>query len=98
MALFTEDAPPALSDEEIVRIRLKDLELRRPRQWGACWLACHLYELVGLDQFWKDRLLVSRKGTRWDLVLQILVCCRLIEPVASAPPLVRKLCDGRSFL
>jgi len=80
MALFPEDRPVEVRDDDIVQIRLKDLELRRPRQWGACWLACHLYEQLGLDQFWAERLDPSRKGTRWDLVTQALTCYRLIDP------------------
>src|SRR5215210_3056252 len=57
-------------EQEIVRIRLAEMELRRPRQWGACWLACHLYEQLELGPFFAERLPPSRKGTRWDLVLQ----------------------------
>jgi len=80
MALFPEDRAAELTDESVVRIRLKDLELRRPRQWGACWLACYLYEQLGLDEFWAKRLEPSRKGTRWDLITQALSCYRLIAP------------------
>jgi transposase len=80
MALFPEDRAVELIDESVVRIRLKDLELRRPRQWGACWLACYLYEQLGLDEFWAKRLGPSRKGTRWDLITQALSCYRLIAP------------------
>jgi len=80
MALFPEDRAVELTDESVVRIRLKDLELRRPRQWGACWLACYLYEQLGLDEFWAKRLEPSRKGTRWDLITQALSCYRLIAP------------------
>ena len=39
VALFPEDRAVELSSDEIVWIGLKDLQLRRPRQWGACWLA-----------------------------------------------------------
>jgi len=39
VALFPEDRYPELDDKEVVRVRLNELELRRPRQWGACWLA-----------------------------------------------------------
>ena len=35
-----------------VQVRLNAMELHRPRQWGACWLACHLYEQLELDRFW----------------------------------------------
>lgn len=80
IALFPEDRTIPVSDETVVKIRLKDLALKRPRQWGACWLACHLYKELGLDQFWKERIAPSRKGTRWDLITQALVCYRLIDP------------------
>ena len=80
VALFPEDRSPAVDEEKIVRIRLDQLELRRPRQWGACWLASVLYQKLGLDEFWSERLPASRKGTRWDHVLQTLVSYRLIDP------------------
>ena len=44
IALFPEDrAAPAL-DCDVVHVRLSGLRLRRPRQWGACWLACHVWD------------------------------------------------------
>ncbi len=80
VALFPEDRMGAVADADIVRIRLSQLSLHRPRQWGACWLAGQLWEQVGLDRFWAARLPPSRKGTRWDWVLQILVVYRLLDP------------------
>src|SRR5258708_6795686 len=80
VALFPEDRAVEISSDEIVRIRLKDMQLRRPRQWGACWLAGQLYEKLELDRFWAQKLPPSRKGTRWDLVLQTLVTYRLLDP------------------
>lgn len=80
VALFPEERSPAVDDDKIVRIRLDQLELRRPRQWGACWLASELYQKLGLDLFWSEHLPASRKGTRWDQVLQTLVSYRLIDP------------------
>jgi len=80
MALFPEDRAVDLHDEQVVRIRLQEVELRWPRQWGACWLACTLYEELGLNRFWGERLAPSRKGTRWDLILQALSCYRFIDP------------------
>jgi hypothetical protein len=81
MALFPEDRCTAVaSDASIVRLRLSDMRLCRPRQWGACWLAGQLWQALQLDRFWADRLAPSRKGTRWDQVLQVLVSYRLIAP------------------
>jgi transposase len=80
VALFPEERIGAVADADIVRIRLSQLSLHRPRQWGGCWLACQLWEQLGLDRFWAQRLLPSRKGTRWDWVLQVLVAYRLLDP------------------
>jgi transposase len=63
-----------------VQVRLDAMQLHRPRQWGACWLACQLYEQLELDQFWAMRLPNSREGTCWKHILQTLVCYRLIDP------------------
>jgi transposase len=81
LALFPEDrCEGLLPDESIVRLRLSQLRLCRPRQWGACWLALTLWQELKLDEFWGERLVPSRKGTRWDQVLFVLVAYRLIAP------------------
>ncbi len=81
LALFpAEKELPEYAEGYGVQVRLEAMELCRPRQFGACWLACHLYEQLALDQFWKDRLPDSREGTCWQHVLQTLVCYRLIDP------------------
>jgi hypothetical protein len=80
MALFAEDHPVEIGDEHVVQIRLKEVQLCRPRQWGGCWLACQLYEQLGLNEFWAERVAPSRKGTRWDLIAEALSCYRLINP------------------
>ena len=63
-----------------VKVRLDAMELHCPRQWGACWLACQLFEHHELDRFWAPRLPDSREGTSWRHILQTLVCYRLIDP------------------
>jgi transposase len=81
LALFPEDrCEGVLPDASVVRLKLSELRLERPRQWGACWLALQLWEELKLDRFWGERLRPSRKGTRWDLVLFVLVAYRLIAP------------------
>jgi hypothetical protein len=40
----------------IVRVKLSELRLRRPRQWGACWPALLLWRELQLDLFWSKRL------------------------------------------
>src|ERR1700674_117280 len=81
LALFPEDrCEVAASDASVVQLRLSEMRLQRPRQWGACWLAGQLWQELQLDRFWADRLPPSRKGTRWDHILQVLASYRLIAP------------------
>lgn len=81
LSLFPEDRCEGLAaDASIVRLRLSQLSLRRPRQWGACWLALMLWQELKLDEFWAERLTPSRKGTRWEHVLFVLTAYRLIAP------------------
>ena len=79
LALFPEDREPP-SECRAVQVRMDQLELLRPRQWGACWLALELWDVLGLDGFWQERLKPSREGTRWLNVLKTLACYRLIDP------------------
>ena len=81
LSLFPDDASGAqVSDESAVRVRLSELRLCRPRQWGACWLVVKLWQELELDRFFGERLETSRKGTRWEEVLLVLVAYRLIAP------------------
>ncbi len=56
-----------------VRVKLEGMRLERPRQWGACWLGLEMWRCLELDEFWRERLTRSRKGTDWLQVLKILV-------------------------
>jgi transposase len=81
LSLFPEDrCEGLLPDASIVRLKLSQVRLRRPREWGACWLALTLWRELQLDRFWAERLPASRKGTRWDTVLFVLVAYRFLAP------------------
>jgi transposase len=81
LALFSADrAVPEHAKHRAVQVRLDAMQLHRPRQWGACWLACTVYEQLALDRFWAAGLPDSREGTCWRHILQTLVCYRLIDP------------------
>jgi len=81
LALYPDSRPiPDHALEYGVQVRLSEFVLRRPRQWGACWVTCHLWQQLQMDEFWQDRLPASREGTEWRHVLQTLVAYRLIAP------------------
>jgi len=80
LALFPEDRLIPAEVAQGVQIRLQAFEVHRPRQWGACWLALWLWELLDLHRFWSQHLPPSREDTRWRLILTALAVYRLIEP------------------
>jgi transposase len=81
LALYPSDRVlPGHAQDHGVQVRLGEFALRRPRQWGACWIACRLWEQLQLGEFWRQRLADSREGTCWRHVLQTLVVYRLVDP------------------
>ena len=81
LALFPADRPvPEHAADCGVQVRLRDFFIRRPRQWGACWLFLELWRELHLNRFWEQRLPDSREGTSWYHVLVVLCAYRLIAP------------------
>lgn len=80
MSLFPDDREVPADAIDSVQVKLSGLELRRPRSYGNCWLACQLWHQLGLDEFWQQRLPEAREAVSWEKVLQLLVVNRLLEP------------------
>ena len=82
LSLFPEDReiPAAASDS--IQVKLSEMELRRPRAFGNCWLGCELWRQLRLEEFWEEKLAekVQRETVSWAKVLQLLVVNRLIDP------------------
>ncbi len=73
IALFPKDRLAPALNCNAVRVRHGGLRLHQPRKWRACWLACHVWDQLRLDDFWSPRLPASREGTRWLDVPKTLV-------------------------
>jgi hypothetical protein len=80
MSLFPDDRTPPPDVSNPIQIRLSQMTLCHPRQWGGCWLAMELWNQLHLDRFWKPLLPDSRKGTGWLNVLKTLTAYRLLDP------------------
>jgi transposase len=83
LSLFPDDRPlppggPGAVDS--ISVKLDQMELRRPRAFGDCWLGCWLWDRLHLSSFWNGRLSDSRGEVPWAKVLQLLVINRLIDP------------------
>jgi hypothetical protein len=79
VALFPAGSMP-VDDVDAIGVRLSELSLRRPRQWGACWLALQLWQNSNSTASGGRGLRPSQGNTPWLKVLKTLVAYRLIDP------------------
>ena len=81
--LFSSDK--VISDDQVnaLSLRLAEMRLLRPRSFGDCWLACLLWDELGLGSFWDARLGGDRAGVPWSRVLQVLAVNRLCDPMTE---------------
>lgn len=80
IALFPEDReipPDALHG---LQVKLSALSLERPRVFGDCWLACRLWDELGLSEFWRERLPDGKAEVPWVKVLELLTVRQLVAP------------------
>ncbi|MCU1318391.1 MAG: hypothetical protein JWN63_3713 [Candidatus Acidoferrum typicum] len=80
LSLFPDDREIPADAVDSLQVKMSGLELRRPRRFGSCWLACELWQQLGLQEFWDAGLAGSREDVSWEKVLQLLVVNRLLDP------------------
>src|SRR5689334_14394540 len=82
LSLFPEDREIPAAASGSIQVKLSEMELRRPRAFGNCWLGCELWRQLRLEEFWEEKLAekVQRETVSWAKVLQLLVVNRLIDP------------------
>lgn len=52
--LFPEDrAPDPLLDGHFIQLKLSQIQLSLPRQWGGCWLALQLWDQLRHPLWWR---------------------------------------------
>lgn len=80
MSLFPDDREISPAAVDTIQVKLSQMQLRRPRQYGNCWLGCEIWRQLKLDEFWREKLPENREDVPWERVLQLLVVNRLIAP------------------
>jgi len=80
LSLFAEDRPAPGDVLDTIQVKLSEMQLRRARPYGNCWLGCELWRQLELDGFWEQKLPRGREEVSWARVLQLLVVNRLIDP------------------
>ena len=80
MRLFVSDREIPATALDVVQVKLSEMELRRARSFGDCWLGVTLWEELELRHFWEERLPQGREAVSWVKVLELLTVNRLIAP------------------
>jgi transposase len=80
VSLFPSDQTIPPEAVNALSLVLSEMRLVRPRSFGDCWLGCLLWEELGLDRFWQEKLGADRGSVPWEKVLQLLAVNRLCEP------------------
>jgi len=81
--LFADQAVVPESEVDSIKVKLSQMQLCRPRSFGDCWLACRLWQELGLDEFWQERIDDSRSDIPWSKVLKLLAVNCLVEPASE---------------
>ena len=61
-------------------MKLKEMELRRPRAFGNYWLGCELWRQLGLERVLGRAVGRGPEEVPWAKVLELLVVSRLVAP------------------
>jgi hypothetical protein len=80
LSLFPDDRPVPADAVDTIQVKLSEMQLRRARPYGNCWLGCELWRQLELDRFWERKLPRGRADVGWPQVLELLVVNRLIDP------------------
>src|SRR5260370_40088006 len=66
LSLFPDDRAIPADAVDSLQVKLSGLDLRHPRLFGSCWLACELWQQLGLPEFCDSLLSVSRVNVPWQ--------------------------------
>ena len=81
--LFADQTVVSESEVDSIKVKLSQMQLCRPRSFGNCWLACQLWQELGLDEFWQERIDDSRSDISWSKVLKLLSVNCLVDPASE---------------
>lgn len=80
LRLFSDREACAPQAADVVEVGLSSLRLRHPKQFGAPWVGCRLWEGLQLDQFWQEALGKEPGDIAWAKVVELLAVNRLCAP------------------
>lgn len=67
-------------EKEVAQVRLNGVKLERVRRFGDVWLACKLWGMAKLDEFFEGQLGRGGEDIPWATMAKILTVARFCEP------------------
>jgi hypothetical protein len=82
-SLFDPPHRDAPQEDEPLLVKLSSVRLERPRDFGDVWLAWGLWRMLGLDDFFDERIERRREEVSWGTMAAILTVARFCEPASE---------------
>jgi transposase len=82
-SLFDPPRHDRRQEDEPLLVKLSSLRLERPRDFGDVWLAWGLWRMLGLDEFFEQRIERGREDVSWGTMAAILTIARFCEPASE---------------
>jgi transposase len=82
-SLFDPPRRDVPQEDEPLLVKLSSIRLERPRDFGDVWLAWGLWRMLGLDEFFDQRIERGREDVSWGTMAAILTIARFCEPASE---------------
>ena len=82
-SLFDPPHHDVPQDDEPLLVKLSSIRLERPRDFGDVWLAWGLWRMLGLEEFFDERIDRGREEVSWGTMAAILTIARFCEPASE---------------
>lgn len=82
-SLFDPPQHNTPQEDEPLLVKLSSIRLERPRDFGDIWLAWGLWRMLGLEEFFDERIERGREEVSWGTMAAILTIARFCEPASE---------------
>lgn len=82
-SLFDPPQRNTPQEDEPLLVKLSSIRLERPRDFGDIWLAWGLWRMLGLEEFFDERIERGREEVSWGTMAAILTIARFCEPASE---------------
>ncbi len=82
-SLFDPPQHDVRQGDEPLLVKLSSIRLERIRDFGDVWLAWGLWRILGLEEFFDERIERGREDVSWGAMAAVLTIARFCEPASE---------------